>query len=131
MIGTAEMRSVAVWCALLVAVTMTAAGHPAINVAPHFAGECFTVHGRLFAANGNPGVRIWRIGTGRILGVHNCNGDFDSEDVVPANIRAVLRNGDSDIYGDYTVCPFRNDHPGRMRPVCIKRAMNLVPVKRR
>jgi hypothetical protein len=96
-----------------------------------FAGECFAVHGRLFSSNGNPGVRIWQIGTGRILGVHNCNGDFDSEDVVPAKVRAVWRSGDSDVYGDYIVCPFRKDRPGRMRPVCIKRTMNLVPVKRR
>jgi hypothetical protein len=96
-----------------------------------FAGECFTVHGRLSLYNGNPGVRIWRIGTGRVLGVHNCNGDFDSEDVLPANIHAFWRNGDNDIFGDFVVCPFRRDRPGRMRPVCLKCATNLVPVKRR
>src|SRR5437879_3200137 len=35
---------------------------------PDPVGACFTVHGRLFFANGGP-PRIWRIGTDRILGV--------------------------------------------------------------
>jgi hypothetical protein len=33
--------------------------------------KCFVVHGRLSFYNGAPSARIWKIGTKRILGVHN------------------------------------------------------------
>ena len=32
-------------------------------------GECFEFHGRMFVSNGTPGVRIWPVGTKRLLGV--------------------------------------------------------------
>ena len=36
---------------------------------PQLIGKCFSVHGRLSTYNGNPAVRLWRIGTRRVLGV--------------------------------------------------------------
>jgi hypothetical protein len=36
---------------------------------PQLVGTCFTVRGRLSVYNGAPALRIWRIGTKRILGV--------------------------------------------------------------
>lgn len=36
---------------------------------PALVASCFTLHGRLFVGNGAPSMRIWRVGTKRILGV--------------------------------------------------------------
>src|SRR5882672_5703665 len=36
---------------------------------PQLAGKCFAVRGRLSVYNGAPAVRLWRIGTRRLLGV--------------------------------------------------------------
>ncbi|HTO05622.1 MAG TPA: hypothetical protein VMR86_01070 [Myxococcota bacterium] len=36
---------------------------------PDRADACFSVHGRLALGNGNPGRRIWVVGTHRMLGV--------------------------------------------------------------
>jgi len=36
---------------------------------PQIGGACFSVHGRLSAYNGAPSLRIWPIGTHRLLGV--------------------------------------------------------------
>ncbi len=46
-------------------------GFQACKSDPDIVGVCFTVHGRLSAWNGAPTMRIWRIGTKRILGVHD------------------------------------------------------------
>jgi hypothetical protein len=47
-----------------------------------FVGPCFTIHGRMYAANGSPSYRIWIVGSNRIFGVHEgigetaCRGGF-------------------------------------------------------
>jgi len=87
---------------------------------PELVGACFTVHGRLSPSNGTPSLRIWIIGSKRILGV------IPSEDeIVPPTLMAHLRFGTS-IYGDFTVCPFTESKPGEMQMVCIEEAKNLV-----
>jgi hypothetical protein len=83
------------------------------------------VHGRLFAANGAPTFRIWVVGTHRILGVH----DDDAEAGRPVGYPDCLRphiGFEKNLYADFTVCPVAPDRPGRMRPVCIESASNLV-----
>src|SRR5262245_48301115 len=37
------------------------------------AGKCFTVHGRLSVYNGTPSIRLWPIGTKRLLGIIDPN----------------------------------------------------------
>src|SRR5215470_7968732 len=32
-------------------------------------GKCFELHGRMFVSNGTPSVRIWPVGSKRLLGV--------------------------------------------------------------
>src|ERR1700754_4715838 len=44
---------------------------------------CRTVHGRISAANGNPSIRIWVVGTKRMLGVGSQD-DLSLNDL-PAN----------------------------------------------
>jgi len=77
-------------------------------------GACFSVHGRLSAYNGSPSLRIWPIGTHRLLGVFK-----DEEPLsIPENIRN-LAGFDKDIYGDFLVCPLTKSEPGSMQFECI------------
>jgi hypothetical protein len=79
-------------------------------------------------ANGAPAVRIWEIGTRRILGVAQPTQSLAD---LPDNVRRLwAANGDeamwsADLYGDFTVCPLAPSRPGRMQPVALKAARNL------
>jgi hypothetical protein len=80
---------------------------------------CFTVHGRLQAWNGNPTFRIWRIGTRRVLGVHD-------EALPPVLLRAF----GADAFGkrvtaDFKVCPLTRQRKGRMQMVCVAGARGV------
>jgi hypothetical protein len=87
---------------------------------PAVVGACVTVHGRLFIANGTPSMRIWRIGTTRILGV------LPSEnEIVPSVIRKYA-GFDTNVYGDFEVCPLTAEKPGVMQSVCVESADHLV-----
>jgi hypothetical protein len=83
---------------------------------PDIVDACFTVHGRLRAGNGTPTLRIWRVGTKRILGVH--------DDIIPENLAV---GWDVEAYGDYLVCPFTKQRPGEMQMVCVESAQHVVP----
>ena len=90
---------------------------------PTLVADCFTIHGRIFASNGNPGVRIWPIGTKRHIGVlHSEN------EVMPEVIKKYITFG-TNIYGDFLVCPFSKAREGWMQFVCIESASNLVVEK--
>jgi|WetSurMetagenome_2_1015567.scaffolds.fasta_scaffold75162_3 hypothetical protein len=97
------------------------------------AEPCRTVHGRMALANGAPSVRIWVMGTHRILGVVQPHERFDD---LPANVRALWsRGGDeamwaTDLYGDFRVCPAAPSRPGRMQMVTLVSATKLVAHRR-
>ncbi len=101
-----------------------------VAASPALAGEsgCRTVHGRMSLANGTPSVRIWVIGSHRMLGVIQQDEAFTD---LPANIRQLWSaHGDdamwsSDLFGDFRVCPLRADRPGHMQPVRLEAASNL------
>lgn len=102
------------------------------RTSPQLVGQCFVVHGRLSAGNGNPIFRIWPTGTKRMLGVNqSTHGSLDDPRDFPPEIRRFIP---ADVwnmpylYGDYTVCPFTHEHPGWMQYVCIAAAMHLVSV---
>ena len=86
---------------------------------------CFTVHGRLSAYNGTPSLRIWPIGTHRLLGI------LKDEDplAIPASIRNEV-GFDKDIYGAFLVCPFTESKPGQMQFVCVEAVSNVQVQKR-
>jgi hypothetical protein len=96
---------------------------------PKLSGACFSVRGRMSLWNGTPSVRIWRVGTSRILGVSEqkyyepgiCN--------LPNSLLAVL-DWEKDVFGDFVVCPFAPDRPGVMRLVCVDSASNIVAKNR-
>lgn len=88
---------------------------------PNVVDACFTLHGRVFVSNGGPSLRIWRVGTDRILGV------FDPEnEIMPDSLAKRLGGYDVDVYGDFEVCPFTKSRDGEMQMVCVESASHLV-----
>jgi hypothetical protein len=91
-------------------------------------GACRTVHGRMDLWNGAPTVRIWVIGTHRILGVEQRSESFND---LPPSVRAIWTGRDADadwsrsIYGDFQVCALAPDRPGHMQPVRLIDARRL------
>lgn len=85
---------------------------------PDLVAKCFVVHGRLSFWNGSPSTRIWVIGTKHMLGV--------SDEVLPDNVNQMTDGFDTQIYGDFRVCPFNELKPGAMQSVCVDSAKNLV-----
>ena len=90
---------------------------------PKVIGECFTIHGRARFGSGTPSLRIWRIGTKRILGV-TAGPQADDADA-PICPKEVLR-WPAELYGDFEVCPFTTEKPGNMQMVCIESVSQLV-----
>ena len=95
---------------------------------PKVVGACYSIHGRL-----NPGadtieLRLWPVGTNRIMGVSDGPAINDAEyPIYPKNL--VFPHGDEIIYGDFEVCPFTSQRMGAMQFVCIESAAHVV-VKR-
>lgn len=92
-------------------------GFQACKSDPDIVAACFKVHGRLSAWNGTPTMRIWRIGTDRILGVH--------DGIMPESLTSKM-DWNVEAYGDYEVCPFRHRRFGEMQMVCIESAKHVV-----
>lgn len=86
------------------------------------------VHGKLIRGADTVELRLWPVGTKRMLGVADGPLINDAEDpIYPASLR--LPSDTADVYGDFEVCPFTKEKPGAMRLVCIESAANIV-VKR-
>jgi hypothetical protein len=95
---------------------------------PQLIGKCFEVRGRLSTHDGNPAVRLWRIGTKRILGVSDQRFSLPGYRNIPEDLSKQL-DGENEILGDFLVCPFTRSRPGEMQLVCIGSAKNVM-VKR-
>jgi len=93
-----------------------------------FAGSCFTVRGRIALYQGTPGMRVWPVGSKRLLGVL----PSENEDV-PAPLLKLFEQQarDSYIFGTFDVCPLTAAHPGVMQYVCIRSAgsIRVVPLQ--
>jgi hypothetical protein len=96
---------------------------------PQLVGKCFSVHGRLATYNGNPAVRLWRIGTRRVLGVSDQRFSLPGYRNIPEDLAKQLE-GENEILGDFLVCPFTRPRPGEMQLMCIESAKNVVVKKR-
>jgi hypothetical protein len=97
---------------------------------PQLAGKCFTVHGKLSTYNGNPAVRLWRIGTKRVLGVSDQRFSLPGYRNIPEDLAKQL-DGENEILGDFLVCPFTRPRLGEMQLMCIESAKNVVVKKRK
>ncbi len=92
---------------------------------PKLSGPCFNVRGRLSFYNGNPSMRIWPVGTNRLLGVSEGRFNLPEYANMPPEIIEKLGGFDNKLFADFTVCPFENDKPGVMRLICVESAKNI------
>jgi hypothetical protein len=90
-------------------------------------GECFNVHGRLSVYNGTPSIRLWPMGTKRLLAVIDPNdvSNAPGPTVLPVDIKSKL-DWDKNVFGDFRVCPLTRPQSGRMQTVCIESGKNLI-----
>lgn len=97
---------------------------------PQVSGKCFNVHGRLSVYNGAPAIRIWKIGTKRILGVSDQRFYVPGYKNIPSDLQEKI-NQDVAITADFLVCPFTVAKASEMQLVCIDRARKVEVVKRK
>ena len=83
------------------------------------------VHGRLSVYNGAPALRIWKIGTKRVIGISDQRFVKEGYQNIPESIRELV-NQDTDVIGDFQVCPFTKSRPNEMQLVCVESGKNLV-----
>ncbi len=98
--------------------------NPACKSDKRVVEACFTVRGRMSNWNGNPTSRIWIIGTKRMLGVR-----VDTE--FPKSLAEKLGDFDDVATGDFEVCPFTKQEPGKMQIVCVASVANIKMSKRK
>ena len=79
-------------------------------------GACWDIRGRVSYANGNPSVRIWPVGTHRLLGVRE-----SEPPLLPPDLATRL-SWDAYTFADLRVCPLTRERPDIMQVVCISSA---------
>jgi len=84
---------------------------------------CYDVHGRL-RINANMRMYLWPIGTKRLLAVHYAADEPRADPALPPDLAKAI-DLDHDVFGDFRVCPFTLERPGRMRIVCVDSATHL------
>lgn len=96
---------------------------------PSLVGKCFRVRGRLSLYNGAPTIRLWRVGTRRILGV-SASYSQAGYSSIPDELERRL-DWETEMWGDFLVCPFTRLRPKEMQMICIEDGKNVVVRKRR
>lgn len=89
------------------------------KVNPAVVDACFSVRGRVSAYNGTPALRIWPVGTNRLLGIVPAENE-----IMPENIKGKVSFQKS-VFATLEVCPFTPAHPRVMQLVCIESATNV------
>jgi hypothetical protein len=97
---------------------------------PQLVGKCFSLHGRLSVYNGAPAIRLWRMGTNRMLGISEQRFALPGYRNLPESLTQQL-NQENEIFGDFIVCPFTKPKPREMQLVCIEAAKNVTVQKRK
>jgi hypothetical protein len=94
--------------------------------APRAPGDCAVVRGRVDLWNGAPTVRMWLVGTNRMLGVAND---------LPPNVTSLWDTApdrwEVSIFGDFEVCAITPSRLGVMQSVAVKAAERLTMRARR
>ncbi len=96
---------------------------------PKLVSACYAVHGRATFGPGTPALRIWPVGTKRMLGVTAGPVADDADDPICPQKMLQFTSGSEEIFGDFEVCPFTPKTKGAMQMVCVESASHLV-VKR-
>src|ERR1700682_30925 len=98
---------------------------------PGNADSCYWTHGRLAAYNGTPTMRLWKIGTKRVLAIHSGPGfkrgdNKENENPeVPAKVDQAFKTDLTRVFGDFEICPLETERRGEMQVVCIESAKNI------
>jgi hypothetical protein len=121
---------VLILCGSVSAMSPSAFAPKSCSQNPQLIGKCFNVRGRLSVYNGNPAVRLWRIGTKRVLGVSDQRFSLPDYRNLPEDLKKQL-NGENLVIGDFLVCPFTPAKPREMQLVCIDSAKNVSVKKRK
>lgn len=95
---------------------------------PSLVGKCFSVRGRLSLYNGAPTIRLWRVGTKRILGV-SASYSNPGYSNIPEEIEKLL-NWENEVWGNFLVCPFTRQKAKQMQMICIQSGKNIGVRKR-
>ncbi len=86
---------------------------------PDIVSPCYETRGRVQVTNGTPGLRMWKVGTNRMLGI------VPSEsEIMPDNLSKHIGTY-KHVFGDYIVCPFTKERSGWMQMICVESAKNL------
>jgi hypothetical protein len=99
---------------------------------PENASTCYWMHGRLSFADGNPSIRVWKIGTHHMLGILSGPGaeKRDPNDSLhpelPANVDRAFKSMDTRVFADFEICPLEPEASGEMQDACIESAKNIV-----
>ena len=81
-----------------------------------------TVHGRLTYYNGNPSSRIWIVGTKRLLGVRDSDGEVAH---MPKELRDLM-SWDREIFADFVIDSITPYKHGVMQMVRVVSASKIV-----
>jgi hypothetical protein len=94
---------------------------------PDVVGKCFSVHGRLSVYNGTPSIRLWPMGTKRLLGIIDPKDTSNAPGptILPDDIKKKL-DWNKDVFGDFVVCPLARQQTRRMQTVCIESGKNVI-----
>ena len=97
---------------------------------PENTNSCYWQHGRIGYYNGTPAIRLWKIGTNRLLAIYSGPSvdryGLDNEDPqMPANLKRTLKPSQNQVFGDFEVCPLEPEREGAMQAACIESAKNL------
>jgi hypothetical protein len=91
---------------------------------PQVIGSCFDVYGRLSVYNGAPTLRIWKTGSKRMFGVSEQRFHQEGYTNIPEEIRNRV-NFETDLIGNFLVCPFTRLRKGEMQMICVESGENL------
>jgi len=101
---------------------------------PANATSCYWTRGRLEFYNGNPSLRLWKIGTHRLLGIYSGPsvdryGEDSGNPELPRSAERTFKPMVNRIFADFEVCPLEPEQKGAMQAVCIEAAKNIVVEK--
>jgi hypothetical protein len=121
-----KVLAVTISAALSGACSFAAPDPPKCKGNAKLVGDCFTIHGRMQAGNGTPSIRIWRVGTQRMLGVPEGDEDGDPDVASLPDVIYKTNIRDQAMFADFVVCPLTKEKPGAMQMVCVESATHLV-----
>lgn len=82
-------------------------------------GDCWELRGRIQLYDSPPIIRMWVVGSDRLLGLKP-----EQAPLMPDKVRKHLRSNVA-IFADYRVCPFTAEKPGLMQMVCVDSAQHI------